>query len=109
MPFNMLMLTCVIAAPSETEIHASPTNPILLAHRGLHIGENRPDTWDKARTSKVDGICTDWPLACSIHWHLVAKAKSDERQARQTRLASESRNRYDLLSCGTQYGKRGFK
>ena len=45
----------------------------------LHIGENRPDTWDKARTRKVDGICTDWPLECSIHWHLVAKVKSDER------------------------------
>ena len=43
----------------------------------LHIAENRPDTWDKARTSKVDGICTDWPLECCLHWRLAAKPKND--------------------------------
>ena len=44
----------------------------------LHIGENRPDIWDKARAGKMDGICTDWPLACSLHWRLSAKPKVDE-------------------------------
>ena len=43
----------------------------------LHIGENRPDIWDEARASKMDGICTDWPLACSIHWRLNMKPKDD--------------------------------
>ena len=41
----------------------------------LHIGENRPDIWDKARASNMDGICTDWPLECSLHWRLVTKQK----------------------------------
>ena len=44
----------------------------------LHIGENRPDIWDEARASKIDGICTDWSLACSRHWRLSAKSNSDE-------------------------------
>ena len=44
----------------------------------LHIGENRPDIWDEARANKVDGICTDWPLECGLHWRLVAKPKGDE-------------------------------
>ncbi|RKU23124.1 hypothetical protein C6500_02445 [Candidatus Poribacteria bacterium] len=44
----------------------------------LHIAENRPDTWDKARASKVDGICTDWPLECCLHWRSVAEPKCDE-------------------------------
>ena len=44
----------------------------------LHIGENRPDIWDEARANKVDGICTDWPLECSLHWRLVAKPEGDE-------------------------------
>lgn len=43
----------------------------------LHIGENRPDIWDGARVNKVDGICTDWPLECSLHWRLIAKPKND--------------------------------
>ena len=43
----------------------------------LHIGENRPNIWDEARASKMDGICTDWPLACSRHWRLGAKPKGD--------------------------------
>ena len=34
----------------------------------LHIGANRPDIWDKARASRMDGICTDWPLECRVHW-----------------------------------------
>ena len=44
----------------------------------LHIAENRPDTWDKARTSKVDGICTDWPLECCLHWRFAEKSKGNE-------------------------------
>ena len=42
MSLNMLMLMCVIAAPSETETNESPGDPILLAHRGLvqHAPEN---------------------------------------------------------------------
>ncbi len=42
MSLNMLMLICVIAAPSETETNESPGDPILLAHRGLvqHAPEN---------------------------------------------------------------------
>ena len=40
---------------------------------GLHISENRPDIWDKARAIKMDAICTDWPLECCQHWRLVAK------------------------------------
>ena len=39
----------------------------------LHIAENQPDTWDKARVSKVDGICTDWPLECCLHWRFAEK------------------------------------
>lgn len=39
---------------------------------GLHIGEKQPDTWDKARSIKMNAICTDWPLECSQHWRLVA-------------------------------------
>jgi len=34
----------------------------------LHIGDKRPDIWDKARASGMDGICTDWPLECRVHW-----------------------------------------
>jgi hypothetical protein len=34
----------------------------------LHIGDKRPDIWDKARASQMDGICTDWPLECRLHW-----------------------------------------
>ena len=43
----------------------------------LHIGEHRPDIWDEARANKIDGICTDWSLACSRHWQLGAKPKGD--------------------------------
>ncbi len=34
----------------------------------LKIGERRPDIWDQARASGMDGICTDWPLECRLHW-----------------------------------------
>ena len=34
----------------------------------LHIGNRRPDIWDRARASGMDGICTDWPLECRLHW-----------------------------------------
>ena len=34
----------------------------------LHIGQKRPDIWDQARASQMDGICTDWPLECRMHW-----------------------------------------
>ena len=34
----------------------------------LKIGDRRPDIWDKARDSGMDGICTDWPLECRLHW-----------------------------------------
>jgi len=34
----------------------------------LHIGDERPDIWDQARASQMDGICTDWPLECRLHW-----------------------------------------
>jgi glycerophosphoryl diester phosphodiesterase len=34
----------------------------------LHIGDKSPDIWDKARASGMDGICTDWPLECRLHW-----------------------------------------
>jgi len=44
----------------------------------LHIAENRPDTWDKARASKVNGICTDWPLECCLHWRSGEKSKGSE-------------------------------
>ena len=42
MSLNMLMLMCVIAAPSETETNEAPGDPILLAHRGFvqHASEN---------------------------------------------------------------------
>ena len=43
-----------------------------------HISENRPDTWDKARASKVDGICTDWPLECCLHWRFAEKPQRNE-------------------------------
>ena len=43
---------------------------------GLHIGDNRPDIWDEARASQMDGICTDWPLECRLHWH---KAMNKDR------------------------------
>ena len=48
MPFNMQMLTSVIAAPSEPEMHEPPTNPILLAHRGVarHAPENTLHRYD---------------------------------------------------------------
>ena len=29
-----------------------------------------------ARASQVDGICTDWPLECRLHWH---KAMNKDR------------------------------
>jgi len=44
----------------------------------LHIGDNRPDIWDKARASQMDGICTDWPLECRVHWRTD---KTDARGA----------------------------
>ncbi|RKU28527.1 hypothetical protein C6499_09980 [Candidatus Poribacteria bacterium] len=44
----------------------------------LHIAENQPDTWDKARASKVDGICTDWPLECCLHWRFAEKPQDNE-------------------------------
>jgi len=34
----------------------------------LNIGDKRPDIWDRARASHMDGICTDWPLECLAHW-----------------------------------------
>ena len=34
----------------------------------LKIGDRRPDIWDMARASGMDGICTDWPLECRLHW-----------------------------------------
>lgn len=34
----------------------------------LHIGQKRPDIWDQAHASQMDGICTDWPLECRMHW-----------------------------------------
>jgi len=34
----------------------------------LNIGDKRPDIWDQARASHMDGICTDWPLECLAHW-----------------------------------------
>jgi len=34
----------------------------------LHIGDKSLDIWDKARASRMDGICTDWPLECRLHW-----------------------------------------
>ena len=34
----------------------------------LKIGENVPKIWDQARASGMDGICTDWPLECRMHW-----------------------------------------
>ena len=34
----------------------------------LKIGEKRTDIWDQARASRMDGICTDWPLECLSHW-----------------------------------------
>ena len=34
----------------------------------LHIGQKRPDIWDQARASQMDGICTDWPLECRSLW-----------------------------------------
>ena len=43
---------------------------------GMNIGANRPDTWDEARASQMDGICTDWPLDCRLHWR---KAMNKDR------------------------------
>ena len=40
----------------------------------LHIGDKRPDIWDKARASQLDGICTDWPLECRLHWRKNRKS-----------------------------------
>ena len=34
----------------------------------LKISERRPDIWDQAKASGMDGICTDWPLECRLHW-----------------------------------------
>ena len=34
----------------------------------LQISQKRPDIWDQARASQLDGICTDWPLECRLHW-----------------------------------------
>jgi len=34
----------------------------------LKIGDRRPDIWDRSRASGMDGICTDWPLECRLHW-----------------------------------------
>ena len=34
----------------------------------LKIGDRCPDIWDRARASGMDGICTDWPLECRLHW-----------------------------------------
>ena len=34
----------------------------------LHIGAKRVDIWDQARASQMDGICTNWPLECRLHW-----------------------------------------
>ena len=39
----------------------------------LQISQKRPDIWDQARASKMDGICTDWPLECQRHWRRRAK------------------------------------
>ena len=41
----------------------------------LHIAHKEPDTWDKARASKVDGICTDWALECCLHWQRDVQKK----------------------------------
>ena len=37
----------------------------------LQIGQKRPDLWDRARASRIDGICTDWPLECRLHWRVT--------------------------------------
>ncbi|MEE3371683.1 MAG: hypothetical protein VX346_20300 [Planctomycetota bacterium] len=34
----------------------------------LQINQKPPDIWDPARASQLDGICTDWPLECHLHW-----------------------------------------
>ena len=39
----------------------------------LKIGENAPKVWDQAQASGMDGICTDWPLECRMHWRRKAK------------------------------------
>ena len=59
-------------------------NEMEQAHRlgkqvwlSLHIGDKRLDIWDKARASQMDGICTDWPLACRLHWR-----KEDSRKVK---------------------------
>ena len=49
-----------------------------LAHRlkkqvwlSLKISGRCPDIWDRARASGMDGICTDWPLECRLHWRNI--------------------------------------
>ena len=39
----------------------------------LKIGENVPEIWAQARASGMDGICTDWPLECRMHWRRKAE------------------------------------
>ncbi|MBP90462.1 MAG: hypothetical protein CMJ64_27775 [Planctomycetaceae bacterium] len=55
----------------------------------LHIGDKRPDIWDKARASQMDGICTDWPLECRLLWR---KENATQASNYQSASAMASRN-----------------
>ena len=53
--------------PSRAEMDTARRlkKPVWLS---FHIGDKRPDIWDQARASQMDGICTDWPLECRSLW-----------------------------------------
>ena len=53
--------------PSRAEMATARRlkKPVWLS---LNIGDKRPDIWNQARASQMDGICTDWPLECRSLW-----------------------------------------
>ena len=76
MSFNMLMLRCVIAVPPEPETNELPTDPILLAHRGLvqHAPENTLPSF--AATIEL-GLSIELDVYQTSDEHLGGHSRSD--------------------------------
>ena len=66
----MFLLTFVPSTEEVQRLHQDGKQVVFNFAGGGEARRN-PDAWEKAKEAGIDGMLTDYPLECRLHWRSV--------------------------------------
>jgi glycerophosphoryl diester phosphodiesterase len=69
---DVFLLTAVPTAEEVALLHAKQKT-VVFNFSGPGPARRNPETWDRIKQAGVDGLLTDFPLECRLHWRIAAQ------------------------------------